>query len=126
MIKHEKLFLSIYHSSIVYSALSINLSKHFSNEYLKCLCVDELFVIPPLSEQLLPPAYHGIVLVNISSHLWQEYYTVHRTPHAGIWGAWHASGVRTVHPATSYGGYVKISNFSVCYSMSEPLKSNRY
>ena len=42
--------------------------------------------------------------------------TVPRTPHAGIWGALHASVVRTAHPVTSYGGIVKISKFSVFYS----------
>ena len=35
--------------------------------------------------------------------------TVTRTPHAGIWCAWHASCVKTVHPITSYGGIIKIS-----------------
>ncbi len=39
--------------------------------------------------------------------------TVPRTPHAAIWGAWHASGVKTVHPVTSYGGIIKTNFFMV-------------
>ena len=35
--------------------------------------------------------------------------TVPRTPHAAVWGAGHASGVKTVHPVTSYGGVIKTS-----------------
>ncbi len=36
------------------------------------------------------------------------YNTVPITPHAGIWGAWHASCVTAVHPVTNYDGVVKI------------------
>ena len=42
--------------------------------------------------------------------------TVPWTPHAEIWAAWHASGVRTVHPVNSYGGIAKIDKFKVFYN----------